>query len=139
MMNRHHWLIFLCLVTCGVLVFVDQNSFKSCSLIQGAKFTFTPAKALNLLQDSEFHSAATGYGFTGDKIRTFTKYVFQDENTIISLASSPLPESARKNCEKWGVMTTISSPTEAVRRFLYKPDWCVVVVADLNKPEVRYF
>ncbi len=40
-------------------------------------------------------------------------------------------------CEKWGVMTTISSMSESVRRFLYRMDWCVVVVGDLEKPEVR--
>ena len=33
-------------------------------------------------------------------------------------------------------MTTIFPPSESVRRFLYKDDWCIVVVADLNKPEV---
>jgi len=31
-----------------------------------------------------------------------------------------------------------SPPTEAVRRFFYKQDWCVVVVGDLNKPKVRF-
>ena len=42
----------------------------------------------------------------------------------------------RGNCKKWGVVTTIFPPSESVRRFLYKDDWCIVVVADLNKPEV---
>ena len=41
-----------------------------------------------------------------------------------------------KLCDKWGVMTTISPASEAVRKFLYKPDWCVVVVGDLEKPQV---
>ena len=41
-----------------------------------------------------------------------------------------------KLCDKWGVMTTISAMSESVRRFLYKLDWCVIVVGDLEKPDV---
>ena len=44
----------------------------------------------------------------------------------------------RGHCKKWGVVTTIFAPSESVRRFLYKDDWCIVVVADLNKPEVLH-
>jgi hypothetical protein len=41
-------------------------------------------------------------------------------------------------CDKWGVMTTIvSPPPESVRRFMYMADWCVVVVGDLDKPQVN--
>ena len=31
-------------------------------------------------------------------------------------------------CSKWGVMTTIFEPSEAVRRLNYMNDWCVVIV-----------
>ena len=42
----------------------------------------------------------------------------------------------RFNCKKWGVVTTIfAPPSEAVRRFLYRKDWCLVVVGDRGKPK----
>ncbi len=42
-----------------------------------------------------------------------------------------------KLCDKWVVIATISNVSEAVRRFFYKPDWCVVVVGDLGRPKVN--
>lgn len=44
-----------------------------------------------------------------------------------------------RKCKKWGVVTTIYGPTpsEAIRRFLYRRNqWCVVVVGDKQKPDV---
>ena len=42
----------------------------------------------------------------------------------------------RFDCKKWGVVTTIyEPPSEAVRRFLYRKDWCLVVVGDRGKPK----
>ena len=88
---------------------------------------------------AEFQSAATGRLFTGEKIRIFTDYLFRDVSKTRSFAGSSLENPSKRSCEKWGVMTTITSPpTEAIRRFLYREDWCVVVVADLNKPNVRF-
>lgn len=99
-------------------------------------------KLINLMPDlaisDEFQSAATGHQFTGEKFRTFSEFMFQDEAKTLSLASSTLQNVSKTNCKKWGVLTTIMSPpTEAIRRFLYKQDWCVAVVADLNRPKVR--
>ena len=99
---------------------------------------------LYLVTDSalmaDLESAATGHLFTGEKFRTFNEFLFKNEAETQSFASSSLQDVAKKNCEKWGVMTTITSPpTEAIRRFLYKQDWCVVVAADLNKPKVSLF
>ena len=42
----------------------------------------------------------------------------------------------RFKCKKWGVVTTIFEPSsEAVRRFLYRKQWCLVVVGDKGKPK----
>jgi hypothetical protein len=82
-----------------------------------------------------FHSAATGDQFSGKKIRTFDQNSDKIPNAELFSKKSYLKRPA---CDKWGVMTTISSPpSEAVRRFLYMTDWCVVVVSDFKKPEVR--
>lgn len=113
---------------------------------------------------SNFVSAATGSRFTGNRIRTFSKFVFRqkgidnplgarDDKTLnaghvshvgheghVGHAGNVVQDVHVEHgaaCDNWGVMTTINSPpTEAVRRFLYKPDWCIVVVSDLNKPKV---
>jgi len=52
------------------------------------------------------------------------------------LDDEPLKNVDFKQCEKWGVLTTILPVSEAVRKFLYKLDWCIVVVGDLEKPQV---
>ena len=46
----------------------------------------------------------------------------------------------RFDCKKWGVVTTIfEPPSEAVRRFLYRKEWCLVIVGDKGKPKhVKY-
>ena len=39
--------------------------------------------------------------------------------------------TSRPLCRKWGVLTTIfSPPSEAVRRFAYMDQWCLVIVGD---------
>jgi hypothetical protein len=42
----------------------------------------------------------------------------------------------RFECKKWGVVTTIfEPPTEAIRRFLYRKEWCLVIVGDKGNPK----
>ena len=42
------------------------------------------------------------------------------------------------NCDKWAVVTTVfEPPTEAVRRLMYRNDWCVVVAGDKGKPSLE--
>ena len=143
MKNRRHWFIYLSLLASGILLFVYQGNFKSVAPQFGrARTTPIPEPLPALLPDTareaDFQSAATGSQFTGEKFRTFTEYIFRDAAEAGNLIRSSSNPETDKNCDKWGVMTTITSPpTEAIRRFLYKPDWCVVVVADLNKPNVR--
>ncbi len=84
------------------------------------------------------HPAATGTVFSAEKIRKYE----ETENNKHSRNYRNMEEIDSnvnvhgKMCDKWGVMTTISPVTEAVRRFLYNPDWCVVVIGDLQKPQV---
>lgn len=43
-------------------------------------------------------------------------------------------DGSRTSCKLWAVLTTVFSPSEAVRRFLYKKEWCVVIVGDRELP-----
>lgn len=43
------------------------------------------------------------------------------------------------SCSKWAVTTTTTGPTEAVRRFQYKSDWCVVVIAEAGYPHLEEY
>ncbi|KAK3595731.1 hypothetical protein CHS0354_025355 [Potamilus streckersoni] len=38
----------------------------------------------------------------------------------------------KTNCEKWAVVTTIFKPSESVRYIIKNPNWCMVVVADIQ-------
>jgi hypothetical protein len=123
-------------------------------LQNNAKFNFPTFDSKGSFEDAEsamvvsleVASAATGSEFSGAKIRSFSDFLFRGSprrripaaqrfEAVSRPAATARPDAA---CDKWGVMTTISSPpTEAVRRFFYKRDWCIVVVADLNKPKVK--
>ena len=96
----------------------------------------------NSENNDEFHqlfSAATsGKEFSGEKFRTFPNHRRKfTENQLVKKVKRNHYNS--RNCSKWAVVTTIfSPPQESVRRFLYRPDWCVVVVGDKNKPKVSF-
>ena len=141
MKNRKHLVLCLSILGGSFLFFVSQNNLKSSN-------SNSEKERTNSLEDViSFHSDATGDQFSGEKIRTFSvsDFLFNDGTDKIPNAMSFEEKSfdeksflKSRGCDKWGVMTTISSPpSEAVRRFLYMKDWCVVVVADFNKPEVR--
>ena len=78
-------------------------------------------------------SASTGTVASEKTVRTFpsNKIRFRSKH-IKPLDKGP---SGLEQCEKWGVLTTIFEPSEAVRRMLYLTDWCLVIVGDKGKPE----
>ena len=84
-----------------------------------------------------FSAATSGKEFSGDPIRTFPNHQrkFTDKNFKLN---KKLKNPVRvRNCTKWAVVTTIfSPPQESVRRFLYRLDWCIVIVGDKSKPQV---
>ena len=88
--------------------------------------------------DSLFSKATSGKEFSGLPFRTFPT----NSRKFFKNATYKSNEFSKSkwNCTKWGVVTTIFAPPkqEAVRRFLYRKDWCVVVTGDKNKPEVRF-
>ena len=76
--------------------------------------------------------ASTGTLFSGDIIRTFPINDVKFKNSSFAKVETPKATI----CQKWGVLTTIfSPPSEAVRRFSYLNDWCLVVVGDMKTPE----
>ena len=84
-----------------------------------------------------FSAATSGKEFSGDPIRTFPNHQrkFTDQNFKLNKKlKNPV---MMRNCTKWAVVTTIfSPPQESVRRFLYRLDWCIVIVGDKSKPQV---
>jgi len=137
MKTRKHLIVYLFIIGGGLLIFLSHNDFRSS--------TSETSNGRSLEDVISFHSAATGDQFSGKKIRTFDQN--SDKFQSVEQKSDKIPNAElfseksylkRPACDKWGVMTTISSPpSEAVRRFLYMTDWCVVVVSDFKKPEVR--
>lgn len=74
------------------------------------------------------HSDSTGRVFTGKVVRRFEGKRVNFKEDIHKQTCEKLNDS----CENWGVMTTIFPPSEAVRRFIYLKQWCLVVVGDLK-------
>ena len=87
--------------------------------------------------------ATSGNVFTGDRIRRFPmdkirykgKLAPDYDSNEHKPSASTLKKNSRLDCKKWAVVTTIfSPPSEAVRRLLYRKEWCIVVVGDKDKP-----
>ena len=76
--------------------------------------------------------ASTGNVFSGDKTRAFPRAHIQFKNVSFGEIK---PRLIPSECKKWGVLTTINAPSEALRRFMYQKEWCVVVVLDKNSDE----
>ena len=75
-------------------------------------------------------SQMTGRAFSGKATRRFTdkrKFEFfkHQNHPTSSKASGKSPV-----CKRWGVVTTIFEPSEAVRRQVRLEGWCLVVIAD---------
>ena len=94
------------------------------------KFIFTAIAILLLRSFITSSKVTSGQEFQGGKVRTFPendKVLFDRK-----INSATLPS----NCTKWGVITTIFPPSEALKRFTYRTDWCLVIVADVLTPKV---
>ncbi|KAH3821861.1 hypothetical protein DPMN_123629 [Dreissena polymorpha] len=89
-------------------------------------------KAVEEVTEHVLSSASSGESFTGEPIRKFNP---QD----ILFRKKHYPPTSKEyipnaTCTRWAVLTTIfSPPSEAVRRFLYMKNWCVVIIGDKNK------
>ena len=98
---------------------------------------FIGAVILVLLQMASFVTSSrvtSGQEFQGGKIRRFpetNKVLFDRKINSATLQSSVA------NCTKWGVITTIFQPSEALQRFTFRTDWCLVIVADVLTPKVN--
>lgn len=135
------WIIF---VLCGILVlFAYRNETNESQTI------FIPDNTSS--RDDKSHSefqallsqATSGQEFSGMPFRTFPPdmHRFQDQEYVSTAAAvkgqkSKVVTSFATKCRKWGVVTTIFAPQEAVRRFLYRQDWCIIVVGDKDRPKV---
>ena len=87
-----------------------------------------------------FSAATSGKEFSGDPIRTFPNHQRKFTDKKFKLNKKLKNPVMMRNCTKWAVVTTIfSPPQESVRRFLYRLDWCIVIVGDKSKPQVCLF
>jgi len=55
-------------------------------------------------------------------------------NIISKQQQSPPVKKKTKDCKRWGVVSTIFDPTEAIVRVANLPSWCLVSVPDLKTP-----
>jgi len=87
------------------------------------------------IQQAFVPDSSTGKVFGGEKIRDFSNPMANLKETSISSEQLPFENDFRAKCNKWGVVTTIFDPTEAISRVSNLPEWCLVVVADTKTPK----
>lgn len=84
-------------------------------------------------------SATSGKIFSGAKISQFNQSAlmfnkkglneFRFNNKLSAIYDKT------RQCDRWGVVTSINSPTAAIERQVRLHGWCLVIVADKNGPE----
>ncbi|XP_052788969.1 uncharacterized protein LOC128223697 isoform X2 [Mya arenaria] len=125
---------------------VYENDFKRTPYVMGeAERMLRKLKDLdkaNFLKEVLNSSDVSGKQYSGRIIRKFPtheiKYRFK---RVKSKTSSYSPDNTgsefmQKNCKMWAVLTTIfEPPSEAVRRFKYMRNWCVVIAGDAGLPK----
>ena len=86
-------------------------------------------------------TATSGKLFSGDKIRTYSGDNYFDKISDLekiyekySGVKSQVNSSGSLQCDHWGVVTTIFEPSDAVRKQVGVPGWCLVVVGDRKGP-----
>ena len=123
----------------------EQNEFFSSDTPFDVDFKITTIDIDKDLKQKK-NRVTSGKEFTGQKIRRYliNEMMFKEKSfSKISGEDQKILEDNKKyTCDKWGVMTTIFyPPSEAVRRFMYRKEWCLVIVGDKGRPsrEVRIF
>jgi hypothetical protein len=124
---------------------VNYDEFGNFGLLWKVNKTQSKCYITDDVHYTNIQKATSGIVFSGDKIREFdnAKIRFKGKSIkrLNSINTRDVEFLKRFNCSKWGVVTTIfDPPSEAVRRFLYRKNWCVVVVGDKGmQTEVRMF
>lgn len=77
-------------------------------------------------------NSATGSLFDSEKVQSFTGKRLVKDSTYLD--HHPKINLVTNHCERWGVVTTIFDPSDAIVRFLGLPSWCLVIVPDLKTP-----
>ncbi|XP_033725741.1 uncharacterized protein LOC117315589 [Pecten maximus] len=80
-----------------------------------------------------FIGAVTGNLFSGDIVRT---------SMPRTLINHPSPVAKLDNmaaCDAWAVVTTIFSPSHAVKHVSSLSNWCLVIVADTKTPDKKTY
>jgi len=148
--------IIMRLVLCWNVLFISYISFYTTQSANTNNRAETPTESANTNNRAENRSAdsalssfsiakviqgaasaansATGEVFHGDKIRSFNGPRFDMDAADDILNSFPKVQTLTNKCSRWGVVTTIFDPTEAITRVADMPSWCLVIVADTKTP-----
>ena len=105
-----------------------------CVPLQGQCFLMAKITAGSGARENKTEtSASTGESFSGMRVRKFEGTLrLQGPGMGATKCAMIWPEA--KSCDKWAVVTTISSPTNGVRGVAALKDWCMVIVGDTKTP-----
>lgn len=79
-------------------------------------------------------NSSSGSAFQNKKIRTWVTATDASAGGDSSDKIFKMPERMTKTCHRWGVVTTIFDPNEAITRVTDMPSWCLVIVPDTKTP-----
>ena len=129
-------IIILALLSGFLVLLTSYNKFHDEQQISTQIFNdlTTTTKPKEEILNNLLSHATSGQEFSGKTFRNFPMNLRKFHQTEISSRKKKI---SNHPCTKWGVVTTIFKPSEAVRRFLYRQDWCVVIVGDEGKPKGR--
>ena len=106
------------------------------SFDNGEKNTIDNKNPLIVIDDNdkgiEATSSSTGILFKNKKIRSYDG----NKNRFFygQLSSNLDVQKLTNDCQRWGVVTTIFDPNEAIVRVATLPFWCLVIVPDNKTP-----
>jgi hypothetical protein len=96
----------------------------------------TSSQAIETAAITVSGTATSGKLFRGEKVSTFD--VDKLQFATVSPTAFPADLASFKHdelkCERWGVVTTIFEPSDAVKKQAHVPGWCLVVVGDRKGP-----
>lgn len=119
-------LLFVLIVAISMFNFVDdQRRLQFLDSSMG-----TDDSPWNGLMRNGAANSATGKLFDNKKFRSFhgQRYVKNSKhfNSV---------ERLSEDCKRWGVVTTIFDPGDAINRVANLPSWCLVIVPDTKTPK----
>jgi hypothetical protein len=124
------WILTAILAVLVVVLLVDRQYMSSRDPV---KVLSGESKA-PLENTNKEDSATSGHLFMGNHLKYQGPLLFDGAKNVNEFHPSIKIDTGAQFCLKWGVVTTIFAPTEAIYKVARLHGWCLVVVGDRKSP-----